>query len=135
MPRTKKEIREETMRELMRRAEKGAAFMDTSLPKWHQQIDINRLNLRWSDDCILGQCFKNYNQAVKTLKLSHDAQVQLGFFLCWGIINRKYPMLTECWKTLINQRLANDEQKTQTAALPTPSENTPQQNHPTTNTV
>lgn len=130
MPETKKEI----MQVLMERAEKGAATMDKRLPGWYQKIDRDRLNLENYYNCILGQCFKGYYPGMQALELNGDEETQLGFYL-ENAEKRHYPLLTACWTKLINERLANNEQETQTAALSTPPQNACQQNHLTANAV
>lgn len=109
--------------------------MDIFLPGWHRQIDMDRLNLAYYEDCILGQCFKGYSRGMRALKLIDDQENQLGFCLFEDAEKRHYLLLTACWKTLINERFENDKQEIQTAALPTPPKDARQRNHPATNAV
>lgn len=51
------------------RAARGAALLDEMHPNWWMKIDIERLNIHSSKDCVLGQLFGNYmNEAAWPVK-------------------------------------------------------------------
>ena len=39
---------------------KGAKFLDTKMPGWYNKIDISRLNINNSCNCIIGQLYGNF---------------------------------------------------------------------------
>jgi hypothetical protein len=45
------------------RVARGAALLDEKLPGWHERIDLDRLDLASSCDCVLGQEFADHSDA------------------------------------------------------------------------
>lgn len=54
-------------------AERGAELLDNRWPGWWQEIDLSRLDLQDSCNCVLGQLGVDYNRAARQmLDISHD---------------------------------------------------------------
>jgi hypothetical protein len=70
---------EENMEEISQRVAKGAAFLDTKAPGWHDQIKLPTLNMSRLYDCILGQLFHGYFRGGEKLQLSDEDTQNLGF--------------------------------------------------------
>jgi hypothetical protein len=53
---------------LMRdRARRGAAWLDTNMPGWHRRIDTARLDIEFTNCCIMGQLTGDYNDWQETV--------------------------------------------------------------------
>src|SRR5690242_21290677 len=52
---------------------RGARLLDRKIPDWRKRIDIDRLNMRYTDTCIIGQLFginsgnRGYDNFTNTL--------------------------------------------------------------------
>jgi hypothetical protein len=58
------------MQTAVSRAAAGARVLDTKIPDWAKKVDVSRLDIGDTENCILGQIFGDYN----------DGQTKLGFF-------------------------------------------------------
>jgi hypothetical protein len=48
----------------------GIALLDEKVGgPWREEIDLDRLNLRWHDDCVLGQLFSGYSDGMRILEI------------------------------------------------------------------
>lgn len=88
---------------------RGAEFLDEKLgPDWDEEIDLNRLNLGSTCNCIVGQLnpahqrlrHRRYWQGLLTLGATERA-AKLGFNT-WG--RQTFDTLTEGWAALILKR-------------------------------
>lgn len=43
------------------RVERGATLLDQRVPGWHERVDVHRLRLISTADCVLGQLFGHYD--------------------------------------------------------------------------
>lgn len=87
------------------RVDAGAKFLDQHHPGWDQLIDLARLNLESSDDCVLGQLYGSYGRGLDRLFPRKD-----------GVIPERYPLgftepdmsnygeLNRAWERLIMDR-------------------------------
>jgi hypothetical protein len=101
----------------------GIAWLDERADdEWRLEINTEVLDMRNSDLCILGQLFGSYDEAIEKFGLIRRGPYLsgLGFYRCdgfwyeipahelqglpeddasdWG---RRYALLTETWKTLL----------------------------------
>ena len=58
----------------------GVAFLNTQVPGWRTRINLQVLDLRNNEDCILGQLFGGYEEGMHALGLSPAWASLLGFF-------------------------------------------------------
>lgn len=80
---------------------KGAAYLDRLFgPVWRIYIDLTRLDMSVSDQCILGQLFGDANRATKLLGLGECSKrgtlnYEMGFAHCTDTMDSK--QLTAAW--------------------------------------
>ncbi len=67
----------------MKASSRGAYFLDANGPKnWRGDIEVESLNMRDCQACILGQMYNFYSIGCRVLDLwSEEDQVSLGFTL------------------------------------------------------
>ncbi len=92
------------MSTITERVRRGAALLDEKRPGWWRDIDLGRLDIDSCSTCILGQIgggkYGAYTSAMSELGLGDYEDVEYGF-------DGDYPgALTEAWRDLIGQRLA-----------------------------
>jgi hypothetical protein len=58
----------------------GVAFLNEQVPGWRTRINLQVLDLRNNEDCILGQLFGSYEEGTHALGLSPAWASLLGFF-------------------------------------------------------
>jgi len=100
----------------------GVAFLNEQVPGWRTRINLQVLDLRNNEDCILGQLFGSYEEGTHALGLSpawasllgffrHDNR-NLGLFFAPGHEARgaenetwmeRYDLLTATWKQVLAQ--------------------------------
>lgn len=95
------------------RVARGVALLDERLPSWDERIDLDRLDLHSSCNCILGQEFANHEDvdgetwtgydAAQSALLNHADPTEYGFDLT-GREAASFPALTSEWKRLILAR-------------------------------
>lgn len=51
-----------------RAAERGARWLDRNRPGWADSIDIRSLDLEYHTQCVLGQCFGDYYDALNEFR-------------------------------------------------------------------
>lgn len=95
------------------RVARGAALMDDKLPGWVERIDLDRLDLHSSCNCILGQEFADHEDVDGEVWTGYDAAqgallnyadpAEYGFDLAWSEA-ANFPILTAEWKRVILAR-------------------------------
>lgn len=96
-----------TFGELAERAARGAKLLDERRPLWFEEIDLGRLDMESTCDCVLGQVFTGgYLIGLEMLEIGTD-EPDYGFDLrgkgeqfssyAWG-------ELRECWVREIKKR-------------------------------
>ncbi|NIQ15695.1 MAG: hypothetical protein GTO02_15240 [Candidatus Dadabacteria bacterium] len=98
-----------------KRVEKGIALLDKYVPDWHYRINIKQIEMEYSDYCILGQLYGDYNKGAAKLGLGEWEAYQcgflplvqvkwdLGFLFPWSLTR-----LAKIWKELITQKRKED---------------------------
>lgn len=83
---------------------KGVRWLDRHAPKnWRDLIDVEELNLRDGDRCVLSQVFKeHYDEIRKKLGLTHNRAVLYGFMAA-GNDYHVSAILTKAWKEYLNK--------------------------------
>lgn len=100
------------MSTITERTERGAALLDARRPGWWQRIDLDRLDLSDTCDCVAGQIsggvyITDWTLAMEALGLETPAlQAAHGFDATDGDGDRAYDALTAAWRDLIGQRQA-----------------------------
>jgi hypothetical protein len=89
--------------ELSTRVRRGVRLLDREKPGWERKIDLDRLDLGHTCNCVLGQVYGNYDRALYEL----DGDVaerpeNFGF----DDDNLLYRTLTDRWRGFIRRRLA-----------------------------
>jgi hypothetical protein len=75
----------------------GIKFLDFFCHGWRDKIDVDRLNMRISEDCIIGQLYNEYN--LNPLDNSHC------YYYGFDVENfRDYNALEEEWKSRLKTR-------------------------------
>ncbi len=101
----------------------GAALLDKEVPGWHDQIDLERFNIRSARECVLGLVYEHdasegvtgYDHAVDRLYLDPDGETEadsnvvlFGFHASLdqdGLsIDSDWDRLQEHWGRLIVER-------------------------------
>lgn len=94
----------------LERVDAGVEWLNENLPDWLQFIDVDLLDLRWEESCVLGQYhLARYGEANFT-KILHalfddDANraVELGFL----DLNFDYRTLNAAWKLKLRELNSN----------------------------
>lgn len=98
------------------RVEAGAAVMDSRVPGWADQIDLDRLDLSSNYRCVLGQTYGSYTTgALKVFGVFNGSRAEVsrehGFdahrALSQAEIDREFAALTEAWRKEIQERRDN----------------------------
>lgn len=79
-------------------AVRGAALLDERLPGWRAEIDVDRLDLGNTCNCVLGELFGSYDRGLKMLGLYDSQAGALGFFKRG---RQTWSSLTAGWRALI----------------------------------
>ncbi len=87
----------------------GAKRMDVVYPNWELAIDPDRLDVASDKWCVFGQLFGSFQKGLKTLGLSLEEAVALGFHAPTGTskpdAKRLYESLTTSWQHAIERRM------------------------------
>lgn len=91
----------------MKTVERGAALLDERLPGWEDKIDLERLDLASTCNCVLGQLHRkrgrpghrNYYAGLNELGITTPSRY--GFSVWSG---GRFESLTEAWRRLITRR-------------------------------
>ncbi len=98
------------MSTIAERVARGAGWLDSALPGWHREIDLNRLILSSPCRCVLGQLWGDYADSPLVDEHGDQAGVDRGFY-AGGEDGRVGP-LTEFaelqveWRRVITERRA-----------------------------
>jgi hypothetical protein len=86
-----------------------ALKLDEDRPGWEKRIDKERLNIALPKDCIGGQLYDTFGEALKALGIEKASWGGLGLPL--GTQNPRYEWkrLKQCWIEEIECRLLADE--------------------------
>lgn len=107
-------------------AARGAAFMDTHVPGWHNVIDVANLDLQHVGTCVLGQMYGHYETGAHALGFApygkyrdDDTAERYGFMAC---AESSYKTLTAAWRDEIARRRLAEWPGKVMLALPAPRE-------------
>jgi hypothetical protein len=67
------------MRKYEKQVKAGMVLLDEKVPRWRGKLDLTRLDISRSDQCVLGQVYGNYNVGAFRLELGLDKLGSLGF--------------------------------------------------------
>lgn len=81
----------------MKSVDNGAALLDERLPGWRRHIDPDTLRLEDGCNCILGQLFGDYGDAVDILAISDPRRY--GF--TQPNPRTTWERLTDAWKKVL----------------------------------
>lgn len=96
----------------MKTVDRGAAFLDETLPGWAERIDTDTLDLSSTCNCVLGQLYRYehprlrktytaFERMLDVLGVDWERSRRLGFAI-WG--NARYSNLTAAWRRKIRER-------------------------------
>lgn len=89
-------------------AARGAEFLDQRRPGWADEIDLDTLDLRSLDDCVLGQLYGDWgaaNRAIPEIEWNSGSQAYYGFELDGAPFSRdRYKALTDEWRDQVLMR-------------------------------
>lgn len=88
------------------RIQAGVDLLDRTKPGWHDEIDLDELNLRSPGNCVLGQLFNDFDNGRDTLRLSEDGAKRHGFICAYTDGGCECPALTPRWRERIETRRA-----------------------------
>lgn len=87
---------------------KGVTRLTNIIPQWTLLIDLDTLDTRYWDTCILGQVFGHFNIGIETLRMSYQDAVDEGFILNIPLDNKDfdslYKQLDEMWLAVLAER-------------------------------
>ena len=92
-------------------AARGAAYLDNRRPGWHNEIDVDNLDLRSLDACVLGQLYGDWGagqDALEEFRWNGEAQIEYGFEVAAPHSTPRYAALTEAWRVEILRRREGD---------------------------
>jgi hypothetical protein len=100
------------------RVKAGAAFLDEKRPGWAAEIETFRLSLKSLCDCVLGQLYGFYEEAMSVLGLTSDRAIELGFtvevYNPFSTVSplEAFAILDQLWTVEIRSRLIQAEPMT-----------------------
>jgi hypothetical protein len=97
---------------LSKKVDKGAAFLDSHIPNWYNNVgDLESLDINSGMCCVLGKLgisrygithrCSPYMLIIHDLHLTIDEQIDYGFY---SFHNEDFSVLTELWKDAILDR-------------------------------
>jgi len=90
----------------------GAIFLDKVNPCWHQQVDLDRLNMNDCAWCVLGQLYNSYKTGLDEIGIDcdDDRKFDFGFTVRYGQDVLGMPILDESWTIeILNRRKEQGE--------------------------
>lgn len=90
---------------LKNRIKEGVALLDESYPNWYKHINLEKLDIQFKNECILGQLYGNYN--FTPLARTQNA-VKYGFYLKHVNPKKNWSKLTLEWKKAVLERQNKD---------------------------
>ncbi|QFG25422.1 hypothetical protein [Actinomadura sp. WMMB 499] len=91
--------------DLGKRAERGAELLDKARPGWEKEVNLYRLDMMRTDDCVIGQLFGDWGNGLLKLGLNGDGSAEHGFNLGDLAGDYTYTVLTGIWRHLVRSRL------------------------------
>lgn len=93
------------IKELRKRVEAGAKFLDVVKPGWKKKIDLKKLDLQNSFTCVIGEVYGNFFEGTKELQIERDrnnlAEI-LGFDMPESeSYDARFATLTRIWKNFL----------------------------------
>lgn len=81
----------------------GARLLDEKHPGWAGEVDLDKLDMRHGNRCVLGLVYGSYENGLRVLGLSGDRETTNthGFHAFHG---RSYERLDRVWKKEIASR-------------------------------
>jgi len=93
------------------RVRAGIKLLDEKVPGWRNRINVHTLDIKRSDNCVLGQVFGSYHAGLTVLGISCVQSIDFGFnipelayqYFDIDKVRMEAMELTELWKkTLTN---------------------------------
>lgn len=90
------------------RVARGAALLDELRPEWYDAVDVERLDMSHSLNCVLGQLYVTYEAGTQTIGLRTVGDRTLHGFttLLYGATIGEWAELTKAWRAEIEERRA-----------------------------
>ena len=92
---------------------RGVALLDEKLPGWEERVNLNRLDLSSTCDCVCGQIvtkkdrwWSRYRHGLAVLGIEEHHAGRYGF-VATG--NTKYASLTDEWARVIRAKRRGEE--------------------------
>ena len=73
---------------------RGAAWLDEHEPGWRGRIDLNKVDLASECNCVLGQLYGGYTEALQHFDLTDKDARRLGF---WRSGSQRWWQLSVGW--------------------------------------
>ena len=91
---------------LEERVQAGAEYLDEIRPGWEEEVNTDHLQLNNCLDCVLGQLFGDFDEALAELDITEGDAKSMGFLLSEfrNFEEEDYPELTDIWRDLIKKR-------------------------------
>ena len=87
---------------------KGTTRLSNILPNFHLLVDVDTLDCRWWDTCLLGQIFGHFDIALIVCRMSYQDAVNEGFILNIEADNpefdKLYKQLDDLWIEVLEER-------------------------------
>lgn len=87
---------------------KGVIRLTNIIPQWPLLVDVDTLDCRWWDTCILGQIFGHFDVGLLVMRMSYQDAVDEGFILNIPCehedYDRLYKQLDELWIEILEER-------------------------------
>jgi len=87
-----------------KRVQMGVQFLDVHYPKWELNVNVDEINLE-TNDCILGQVYGSYHDAIYDFGIHPRIAVQMGFDESGSISHKR---LSRIWKKFLSKRLLSN---------------------------
>ncbi len=94
----------------VKRAARGAQFLDDTVPEWWNEVDVRKLDMGRHMHCVLGQIYGGYRSGCRELGFSSFGirSIRNGFFTLRLSGRRRadlyYQKLTHAWRDEILKR-------------------------------
>ena len=85
--------------------DRGIALLDAKVPAWCTKMQLDHLDLKHRQSCVLGQVYGEFEDGERALGLGSEnawEAVEYGFLLRFANMGG-YPYLTRRWKERIRQ--------------------------------
>jgi hypothetical protein len=78
------------------RVAKGIALLDSRIPEWRENVDVDRLEIYSTFDCVLAQVFGGYGEGLALLGIRTDMLAASFGFEAYE--HEEFPEITMEWK-------------------------------------